>query len=95
MSKTNINPKHNNPEKLSESICVGLGCSNDATEKITLKAGKFGSIDALVCNKCKNIIKRKEELFSEKASFGHSFSLNPTKDQKPPYTQSTGDWMHV
>jgi hypothetical protein len=94
MSKIN-NPISINPEKLSGSNCDGLGWSNIATEKITLKAGKFGRIEVSVCSKFKNIIKRKEELFSENESLVHPFSQNPTEVQHRHYIQSTGDSMYV
>jgi hypothetical protein len=72
--------RDHNPEKLFESNCDGLECSNKASEKLVLRAGKFGTIEVLVCSKCKEIIKRKEEIFSEKASLAHPSSLSSMRD---------------
>lgn len=91
MSETNTSSINNNTEKLSEFICNGLGCANNATEEINVKVGKFGSIAVSVCSKCKDVIKRKEEMFSEKLSLADPFSLEPIEDTHQHNIQSTGD----
>lgn len=52
MIRSVIEPIHNNIEKSYKCICDGLGCSNDATEKIAEKAGKFGIISLNLCSQC-------------------------------------------
>jgi hypothetical protein len=73
MSETNTTRVGNKDERLYIPNCDYLGCYDTATEKITLNAGKFGSIEVSVCSKCKEIIKRKDEMFSENESLVHPF----------------------
>lgn len=68
-------------EKIEDVICYGLGCFNYAAEEMTLKAGTFGIIDVFLCSKCTEIIKRKEEIFGEKASLADTLSPNSTSRQ--------------
>lgn len=82
-------------EKIEDVICYGLGCFNYAAEEMTLKAGTFGVIDVLLCSKCKELIKRKEEIFGEKASLDDTLSPNLTKNQRQHSIQSASDSIHV
>ena len=36
----------------NKQICNALGCSENATEEITVSAGKFGTISLSVCRNC-------------------------------------------
>ncbi len=38
-------------------ICEALSCSNQATEKINVNAGKFGIISFNLCNNCIKLFK--------------------------------------
>jgi hypothetical protein len=37
---------------VNKEICNAFGCSEKATEKINLSAGKFGEISLNLCDKC-------------------------------------------
>jgi hypothetical protein len=58
-------PVSDDSEKLEDVICYGFGCFNYSTERMTVKAGTFGNVEVFVCDRCKEIIKRKEEMFGE------------------------------
>jgi hypothetical protein len=88
-------PIIDNSEKLEDVICYGLGCSNYAVEQMTLKAGTFGIIDVLLCAKCVQIIKKKEEMFGEKASLVDTLSPKSTKTHRQHRIQSPSDSIHV
>lgn len=46
------NNKNNNSSKIKNTICEAFECYENATEKIDLNAGKFGTISLLVCINC-------------------------------------------
>ncbi len=93
--KANIEYINNSAKKISNILCDGFGCYNNATEKINVNAGKFGKIDVSVCSKCKSIIKKREQLFSENMSLADPLSLKPTGDKHLHNVQSRGDLMNV
>ena len=95
MSETNTNPIRNDIKELSEIICNGFECNNRATENFSISAGRFGIIKVSVCSKCKNIIKSREEKFSEKIGLADRFSLKPVNDNHQHNTQTVGESMHV
>lgn len=74
----------------SKVICNGFGCSEYATEKINVNAGKFGSIEVQVCSKCRHMLKKKEEMFSEKLSLADPLSLKQLENNHRHDTGSRG-----
>ena len=45
-------------KKINKEICNAFGCSNYATEKINVSAGKFGTISLNLCNNCITLFKK-------------------------------------
>lgn len=88
-------PINDNSEKLEDVICYGLGCFNYTAEEMTLKAGTFGVIDVLLCSKCAELIKKKEEMLGEKASLVDTISPKLTKNRRQHSIQSASDSIHV
>ena len=39
-------------KEINKEICNCFGCSNNATEKINVSAGTFGTISLDLCNNC-------------------------------------------
>ena len=53
--------KNESKIQINKDICNGLGCYNDATEKISLNAGKFGTISLDLCNNCIKLFNGEEK----------------------------------
>ena len=45
-------------KEINKDICNAFGCSQDATEKINVSAGKFGTISLSLCNNCITLFKK-------------------------------------
>ncbi len=58
MYSTNIEPSFNEGQKNNKNICDAFGCSSEATEKLGVNAGTFGTITLKLCPKCIIIFKR-------------------------------------
>jgi hypothetical protein len=62
MSVTNTTPNSRRIEKqYKSSCCDGFGCSETATEKVSVSAGTFGVIILSLCPLCKNKFSREFE----------------------------------
>jgi hypothetical protein len=82
-------------DNIEDVICYGLGCSNYSIKRMPLKAGAFGVIDVFLCGKCLQIIRRKEEIFGEKASLEDTLSPKLAKNRRQHSIQSPSDSIHV
>jgi hypothetical protein len=60
MYSTNIQPSTRKGQSNYKSICDGFGCANEATEKLGVSAGTFGTITLSLCSKCVTIFKEYE-----------------------------------
>jgi hypothetical protein len=45
----------------NKNICNAFGCSSNATQKISVSAGTFGTISLNLCNNCIGLFKEKGE----------------------------------
>jgi len=39
-------------DEVSRKICEVVDCNNDATQKLEVSAGRYGTIEILVCKSC-------------------------------------------
>lgn len=60
MHNTNIQPLSKKGQKSFKNICDAFGCSDEATEKLGVSAGTFGTITLNLCSKCVPIFKVSE-----------------------------------
>jgi hypothetical protein len=60
MYSTNIQPSSKEGQKKNKNICDAFGCASEATEKLGVSAGKFGTITLSLCSRCVTIFKRSE-----------------------------------
>jgi hypothetical protein len=44
-------------DKINKEICNALGCSKNATEEISVTAGKYGTVSLDLCKNCVNLFK--------------------------------------
>jgi hypothetical protein len=57
MYSTNIQPSSKEGQKNNKNICDAFGCFSEATDKLGVSAGKFGTITLRLCSKCVTIFK--------------------------------------
>jgi hypothetical protein len=48
--------------QINKEICNAFGCSKNATEKISVSAGTFGTISLDLCNNCVKKFQNKQEI---------------------------------
>ena len=49
--------KYNTIDEINNLICEGIDCKRSASEKIIIKAGKYGHISLFLCKNCIRIFK--------------------------------------
>ncbi len=60
MHNANIQPLSRKGQKNNKNICDAFGCVSEATEKLGVSAGTFGTIPLNLCSKCVTIFKGSE-----------------------------------